>query len=246
MFAEPPELAQPSPDAFQPRTWRSRDILVGLGLVIGAFVLIAIGLGIYVGISGDESTDGPGIVSTLVFELLIGTAVLFLATRRGLNFRSLGFVRPKHWGSLGLIWLGSYGVLIAYQIALALLEQAGINVDRLTEGNPLPVDSNDNIALIVVLGIAVVAIAPLSEELFFRGLIFRGLRGYWRLLPALAVSGLLFGAFHGNVSVLVPFAFIGALFAWGYERSGSLWIPILAHALVNGLSFALSVAGVGE
>jgi membrane protease YdiL (CAAX protease family) len=46
--------------------------------------------------------------------------------------------------------------------------------------------------------------------------------------------------------VFLPFAFIGALFAWGYEESDSLWIPIAAHALVNGLSFALSVAGVGD
>jgi membrane protease YdiL (CAAX protease family) len=98
----------------------------------------------------------------------------------------------------------------------------------------------------VVLGVAVVLVAPLSEELFFRALVFRGLRGYWRLLPSLAVSGVLFGAFHGNVSVVLPFAFIGALFAWGYEESDSLWIPIVAHALVNGLSFALSVAGVGD
>lgn len=246
MFAEPPELTQPSSDTLQPRIWQSRDILGGLALVIGGFVVVAIGLGIYVGVSGNEDTDTPGIVGTLFFELLIGASVLFLAMRRGLSFRDLGFVRPRRWGPLGVVWLGSYGVLIAYQMVLALLEQAGINVDRLTEGNPLPVDSDDNIALVAILGLAVVVIAPLSEELFFRGLIFRGLRGYWRLLPALAASGLLFGAFHGNISVLVPFIFVGALFAWGFERSGSLWIPIAAHALVNGVSFALSVAGVGE
>lgn len=246
MFAERPEVTQPSPDARQPRTWQSRDIVGGLALVIGAFVVVAIGLGIYVGVSGNEDTDTPGILGTLFFELLIGASVLFLATRRGLNFRNLGFVRPRHWGPLGVVWLGSYGILITYQVVLALLEQAGINVGRLTEGNPLPVDSNGNIALIAVLGLAVVVIAPITEELFFRGLIFRGLRGYWRLLPALAVSGLLFGAFHGNISVLVPFTFVGVLFAWGFERSGSLWIPITAHALVNGVSFALSVAGVGE
>lgn len=246
MFAEPPDLSQPSPNALKPRTWQSRDIVRGIALVVGSFVVIVIALGVYVGVTGDEDAETPGIVSTLLFELMIGAVVLFLAARRGLSFRDLGFVRPRHWGLVGIVWVGCYGILIAYQLALALLEQAGIDVDRFTEGNALPIDSGDNIVLLAILGLAVVVVAPLSEELFFRSLIFRGLRGYWRLLPALLVSGFLFGAFHGNISVFVPFMFIGALFAWGYEESDSLWVPIIAHALVNGLSFALSLAGVVE
>ncbi len=229
-----------------PRIWRSRDILAGLGLIVGAFVAVVAGLGVYIAVTGNDTSDTPGIVSTLIFELLIGASVLFLASRRALRLRDLGFVRPRHWGPLGAVWAGSYGILVAYQVALALLDQAGIDVSRFTEGNALPVGSEDGVVLLVVLGLAVVAVAPFSEELFFRALIFRGVRGYWRLLPSLAVSGLLFGAFHGNVSVLIPFTFIGALFAWAYEESDSLWTPIIAHALVNGVSFALTVVGVGE
>lgn len=246
MFAEPPEVTPSPPDALRPRIWQSRDIFAGLGLILSAFALVVVALAIYVGVTGDDSGDAAGIVSTLFFELLIGASVLLLASRRGLRFQDLGFVRPRRWAPLGLVWAGSYGVLVVYQVALALLEQAGLDVDRFTEGNPLPIGPDDHIALLVILGLAVVAIAPLSEELFFRALIYRGLRGYWRLLPSLAVSGLLFGVFHGNISVVVPFAFIGALFAWGYEESDSLWVPIIAHALVNGVSFALSVAGAGE
>jgi membrane protease YdiL (CAAX protease family) len=246
VFAEPPEVAPPHPEALRPRIWRGRDILAALGLVILAFLAVLIALGVYVAATGDDESDAPGIVSTLLFELLIGATVLLMASRRGLGFRDLGFGRPRRWAPLGFVWAGSYGVLVVYQIVLALLHEAGLDVDRFTEGNPLPIGPDENIALMAVLGAAVVLVAPLSEELFFRALVFRGLRGYWRLLPSLAVSGVLFGAFHGNISVFLPFAFIGALFAWGYEESDSLWIPIAAHALVNGLSFALSVAGVGD
>lgn len=246
MFAEPPELTPPPPSALQPRIWQGRDIAAGLGLIAGAFVLVVLGLGVYVGLTGNEDTDAPGVIATLFFEISIGAVVLFLAARRGLSVRDLGFVRPRRWGFIGLVWAGSYGILVAYQLALALLDRLGVDVSGLREGNPLPIDSSDGVALVVVLGLAVVAVAPLCEELFFRALIFRGLRGYWRLLPSLAVSGLVFGAFHGNLSVVVPFAFIGALFAWGYEESESLFTPIVAHLLVNGVSFALSVAGVGD
>jgi len=213
--------------------------------VATGFVAVVLVLGIYVGVTGEEDRDAPGVIATLAFELLIGAAVLLLAARRGLRLRDLGFTRPRRWRFVGIIWGGSYAILIAYQIGLALLDRTGVDVSRFREGTPLPVDREDGVALVVILGIAVVLVAPLSEELFFRGLVFRGLRGFWRLLPSLAVSGLVFGAFHGNLSVMIPFALIGALFAWGYERSGSLLTPILAHLLVNGLSFALSVAGVG-
>jgi membrane protease YdiL (CAAX protease family) len=208
--------------------------------------VVVVGLGIYVGVTGDDTSDTPGIVSTLCFEFAIGVVVLVMASRRGLGLHDLGFRRPRSWAPLGFVWAGAYGVLVVYQIILALLKEAGLDTDRFTEGNPLPIGPDEHVALMVVLGIAVVLVAPLSEELFFRALVFRGLRGYWRLLPSLAASGILFGAFHGNVSVFLPFACIGALFAWGYEESDSLWIPIAAHALVNGLSFALSVAGVGD
>jgi uncharacterized protein len=51
---------------------------------------------------------------------------------------------------------------------------------------------------------------------------------------------------HFNVSVVVPFFAIGVLFAWIYRKSGSIWTPIAAHAIFNGLSFAVTVAGVGS
>ncbi|MBX7111642.1 MAG: CPBP family intramembrane metalloprotease [Dehalococcoidia bacterium] len=245
MFAEPPELTLPPPRPLRPRIWRARDILGGLGMVVAGFLIVVVGLGVYVGATGDDNTDTPGVVATLFFELLIGATVLFLASRRRLGFRDLGFVLPRRWGFLGLVWAGAYGILVAYQIVLVLLERAGLDVSRLSEGNPLPVEG-DSVPLLIVLGVAVVLVAPVSEELFFRGLLFRGMRGYWRLLPSMALSGLVFGAFHGNLSVFLPFAFIGALFAWGFEESDSLLTPILTHMLVNGVSFALSVAGAGN
>jgi hypothetical protein len=89
----------------------------------------------------------------------------------------------------------------------------------------------------------VVVVAPVAEELFFRGLIFRALVARVPLPVAYAVSGLVFAGFHLNVAVLVPFALIGVIFAWAFWNSGSLWTTIGAHAAVNGLSFAFAVAG---
>ena len=122
-----------------------------------------------------------------------------------------------------------------------LIEMAGVPIDAFDDGNTINFGPDQNVLLIVTLGITVTIVAPFGEELLFRGLLFRGLRGYWHLIPAMALSGLLFGIFHVNLSVIVPFSFIGALFAWAYEKSGSIWTTIAAHASVNSASFLVTV-----
>lgn len=76
-------------------------------------------------------------------------------------------------------------------------------------------------------------LVPLWEEMFFRGYIHNVLRNRLGVWAAILVSSLLFGLFH-----LIPLQMIGAftlgiLLAWLYEKSGSLWLPIFAHALNN-------------
>jgi len=78
----------------------------------------------------------------------------------------------------------------------------------------------------------------MSEELFFRGFIFRGLllkMGPWW---AIVVSALLFSGFHLSVGVLIPIFITGFLLAWLYWKTGSLWAAIGAHAGQNALALA--------
>ena len=86
--------------------------------------------------------------------------------------------------------------------------------------------------------------APLAEELFFRGLVYRALSEIWSPTLAIFVSGFLFGAFHLNLSVLIPFTILGMLLAWGFRASGSIWVPIAAHFTINSVSFTVTVIGV--
>ncbi|MSQ30210.1 MAG: CPBP family intramembrane metalloprotease [Dehalococcoidia bacterium] len=95
-----------------------------------------------------------------------------------------------------------------------------------------------------ILGFTVMAIAPLSEELFFRGFLFRAVQGRAGLVAGLLVSALAFAAFHLNVGVLLPFFAVGLIFAWAYHASGSLWTPIAAHTIFNSIAFIATLAGV--
>ena len=88
-------------------------------------------------------------------------------------------------------------------------------------------------------------VAPFAEEIFFRGFVFAGLRTRLSLWPAALISGGLFGLVHApsGITTVVPLAIIGVVFAWLYERTGSLWLAIIAHAINNALALSAERPG---
>ena len=106
----------------------------------------------------------------------------------------------------------------------------------------------------VLLVLVVVVLAPMYEELLFRRVLFgRFLRGGWPWL-GLVLSSLAFALVHelpglsdnppaAVLQLWLAYAGMGAAFAWLYWRTGTLWAPILAHGLNNGLALALHVSG---
>jgi len=242
----PPTTGGRSRPPFAQPPWRVSDLLLGVGGLFAAFLFAVAVVGIAEAV-GARDGDGNlwGAISTLIFEASMAGLVLLLARRRGIGLRELGFRRPSRWVPLPAAWISAYGVLGLYASLLALVKALGIDVSALDDGNPVPIDADEQVTTVVLIGVAVVVAAPFGEELFFRGLLFRGLRSYWRLVPALALSGLLFGLFHVNPSVLVPFTAIGVVLACAMERSESLWTSIAAHAAFNSLAFGLHIAGVG-
>lgn len=90
-------------------------------------------------------------------------------------------------------------------------------------------NNNGIVIQLVVIGI----FAPVSEELIFRGLIFRRSRDYVGFMWAAVCSGLFFGIYHGNLTQGIFAFFMGMLFAAIYEHFGTLWAPIVAHMANN-------------
>ena len=82
-----------------------------------------------------------------------------------------------------------------------------------------------------VLVLVTLVVAPLHEEVAFRGIILNVIRATRSLFLAVAASSLLFGAMHGRNLVAAGFA--GLVLAFVYLRYGSLWPAILVHVLAN-------------
>ncbi|MGH2404412.1 MAG: lysostaphin resistance A-like protein [bacterium] len=89
-----------------------------------------------------------------------------------------------------------------------------------------------------------VIVAPLTEELLFRGLILRGLLRHYTARTAIIASAVLFGVFHLNPWQFLGATVLGVLFAWMFVRTGSLHLCIFGHAFANGVPLIVSVLKV--
>lgn len=93
--------------------------------------------------------------------------------------------------------------------------------------------------------LAVALLAPITEELIYRGLVYRRIRDYAGVRWAVFFSALIFGVIHGN-AVQFIFAFImGMALAAVYERYRTIWAPIVAHIAVNLFSCITEFVGIG-
>lgn len=92
----------------------------------------------------------------------------------------------------------------------------------------------------IVMAVATVLIAPIVEEVIFRGLVLSRLK---RVMPgwlSVVLSALLFGVCHGQ-AVWMAYAFaLGLLFGVMTLRTGSIWPSLIAHVVFNGIGQALT------
>ena len=131
------------------------------------------------------------------------------------------------------------GALLA---ALPLLVLVSLGWTKLLEILGLPQTPQDVIAIftstrspLVITGMLLVAcvLAPIYEELLFRAGLYRFCRQKLGRGWALVISGVCFGALHGNWAGFFPLAGLGMGLALAYEATGSIRVAIIAHALFN-------------
>ena len=134
------------------------------------------------------------------------------------------------WGILA--WLGA--TLVAAGVVW-LLGRLGFVAQPQAAGRAIALVN----PLLVV--IAVVVLAPIAEEVFFRGVVFNAWLREGGRRWAFIGSSALFALIHASVVALLPIFLLGLALAWIYQRTGNLLAPIAMHAMVNGISVALAL-----
>ena len=224
------------------RTWGLRDALLGLLAVPAVLALTLAVLALLPPV--------PGALATAVATAVLAAVAVALARRPARQSggwqRALGLELPA-WADTGRI-LGWSLLLFVAQAAVvtALVAVPALRGARADNASFLREEPLWSLLLFAVLATAV---APVLEELLFRGLVLRGLMlrlGFW---PAAVVSSSFFGAFHaqgvGRDAVVVVAA--TGVFGLGLcvlaRRTGRLGPGIGVHALRNAVAIAFTAAG---
>jgi len=97
----------------------------------------------------------------------------------------------------------------------------------------------------IVLGIVTIVLAPVAEEMFFRGILYPAIKqaGFPRV--ALWGTALFFAAIHMNLVTFVPLLVLALGLTLVYERTDNLLAPITAHALFNAMNFTILYSSFG-
>jgi membrane protease YdiL (CAAX protease family) len=231
--------------------WGWRDMGAVLVLTAIALSLIFTVLALVIsalGIDGDVESDPAGLAILLIGQALLDAAAVGIAAgfslgKYGLSPAAWGLVRPPKldvWWILGGLLLCYVGLSI-YGIITTVL-----GIEWLEPQDNVPTEFFDHAAVVPLAVFLILIVAPLAEEMFFRGFLFHGLWGRIGFWPAAIGSGFLFSVIHVSssdfVGLVIPFTFIGTLFAFLAGRTGSLWNSIAVHFLFNSIGLAANLA----
>jgi membrane protease YdiL (CAAX protease family) len=167
-----------------------------------------------------------------------------IATIALLAYRTPGGL-PRLWHAMRArlrpVWLRSLQGVGGYMLALPLV--AGANLANPFGKEDLSADplmsmlmGSQSIVGWIILFTVIGLCAPVFEELLFRGCAYPAFRRRLGAPLAVVANGVLFGAIHGQLAMLLPLVVLGMVFALLYEFSGSILPSIIAHSAQNTLT----------
>jgi len=170
--------------------------------------------------------------------MLVGLAIIAAALAAyNKKFRDLGLDKPR------LLYFANAFVALFVYIAISLVVQIivkalfgqGYNAE---EAQELGYNALSGLELTIAF-VCLVVLAPVTEEIIFRGFMFRGIRKHFPFwAAALLVSGL-FGLVHGQWNVGLDVFTMSLISCYLVEKTRSLWPSIFLHVLKNGLAFCI-------
>jgi len=190
---------------------------------------------------GPVSFDLSSVLSSLVLYAAILILVIGFLLTRGINPVSAFGLRWREWRA------EIVSIPVALVLALPFIYLAQFAAYQISgpNTNPQPIVEflldhagwGDRLAVAAVA----VVLAPLTEEVIFRGCLYGVARKFAGRWPAIIFTAVVFALIHGHLPSLPGLMILAVTLALVYERTGSLWAPVGLHALFNGLTVLAAV-----
>jgi len=217
--------------------------LLPVALIFSAFSLLVVS-----SLSAPASPERELAVSDLVmnigFQIFIAGTVLVYMMRRTTAADWLGLRWPA-WPKVVFIAPASvFGMWLIFGVLQAcgyMQWMESLGAETMQESVKL-LQTTEDPAVLWLMALAAVLVAPLCEELLFRGYLYPVAKKFTGPWLAACSSALFFAAAHGNLSALLPLFLFGLLLVWIYEKTGSLWAPIAVHFCFNGATVTVQMA----
>jgi membrane protease YdiL (CAAX protease family) len=228
--------------------WTAPAALAG-GLLLAALGALAVDIPATllfgVSLTSANIPGGLEILDTVVQDAMFVLAAVLFAKVGGRTVRAwqFGLQRPGiGWLSPRMGWLWAAGMILVTLFTFLVFSVAWAEILNVSSKEKLleQLGANEGTGLLLLSAGLTCVVAPICEELLFRGFIFRALcnwRGVW---PAAVITGLLFGGIHAGSAPavdLLPLAALGFGLCALYRYTGSLYPCIAAHSLNNSLAF---------
>ena len=215
--------------------WTMIGFYLGQYLIVGVFWLI-IQLG--VDFSGLNEALFNSVVAAVCYvaalAIVIGGPWLIAARRTSKS--EVGLQRLPLWVELGAAPVGFVIYFITSAIAMAVVMSLvpGFDADQVQEiGFSNLVHGYEYILAFLTL----VIIAPIAEEMIFRGYLYGKLKKRIPWWGAAVITSVLFGLAHGQWNVAVDTFVLGMFLSLLREVTGSLWPAIFLHMIKNGIAY---------
>jgi len=228
LFAIPTTIVTERP--WPAATWTTPELVALFFMPFGIVLFLELVIVVFAGVRGDAA----GFVLTVSQQFAMALPVVWWirVTGHG-SWPSIGLGRGR-WVrgdviagfglGFGAMFAGFVVLAITYAIARAVLGH-----------EPEGIDSGGGFgdAWLIPLAIAAIVLAPICEEILFRGVLFNGLRRSVSFRWAAAISAAAFALVHAEPIRLPSLFVVGVILAAGVERRHTLVTSMAAHATVN-------------
>jgi membrane protease YdiL (CAAX protease family) len=218
--------------------------LVWMGFIVLTFSALSLGNAQLAGPRPEVSISADGLLQSIAFQLVLaGMTVVVMLWR----------IRPVAW--LGLRWpewrwallIGPLSVVVMWSLSASLYAAGylkwmdSLGVEQMQDSVKLLHDTRDPL-VIVLMAVAAVIVAPVCEEVMFRGYLYPAAKKFVGPWVAGFGSALIFAAAHGSLAPLLPLFIFGCALVLAYEWTGSLWAPVAMHFCFNGATVVIQLA----